>query len=190
MNYDSLLEKAKNGTIARDEIEVAATALTRKPGGADPYTLLHILGRANAREHRSLVEQYLYEYDDPMLARLALQILCSYWDDTDVFARLLLHFVSGDSKDVDNDVRTAALGISGEYLSKHDDRALLAKVLHSFENSNEDRNVREAAYRALARASGLQWSHIPPASRHFDLSSVPDPELVLGIKRRLVAAQD
>jgi hypothetical protein len=44
----------------------------------DRYDLLFVIGKANALGHRRLVESFLETPDDPMLARLALQILCDW----------------------------------------------------------------------------------------------------------------
>lgn len=73
MKYESLLDLAKRGQISDLQAEAVAQALEMNAPGVDPYTLLHIPGRANARQYRDLVEGQL-NARDPMMRRLASQI--------------------------------------------------------------------------------------------------------------------
>jgi hypothetical protein len=77
-----LLGQAKAGTIDKADVRRVASYLRRNPHDPDAYTLLHIVGSSFSIEHRDLVEQFLTAEWDPMLARLALQIVCSFWNET------------------------------------------------------------------------------------------------------------
>ncbi len=184
MNYDDLLLQAKNGSISQADVDAVARQLEADTSEVDVYTLLHILGRSNARRHRPLVEKYLYNHDDPMLARLGLQILCSWWDETPKYLEPLRAFAMGVAQDPDNDARLVALGIAGEHLRGHDDPELANIVVRAFEDVREDRNVREAAYRAIARAGGLDWSEVPPTAKHFNLNSEVRLDLIQRLRQR------
>lgn len=65
------------------------------------------------------------------------------------------------------------------------DERLAKALLRSYDNEAEDRNVREAAYRAMARAAGLEWSAVPSSSRHFDLSSEVRNDVVDHLRHKL-----
>jgi hypothetical protein len=69
-----------------------------------------------------------------------------------------------------------AISTAGEFLRENDDPALLKSLLNSFENSS-DRSVKEMAYRALLRASGIEHSEMPnpakPIPQHkFDRQAI------------------
>jgi len=57
----------------------------------DPYTLLHIIGKAGSQSLALLVSRYLTvglddsDGEDDMLRRLAIQILGQWWKRRDVF---------------------------------------------------------------------------------------------------------
>lgn len=89
--------------------------LASPPEDAKEYTLLHIAGRRLRRPDPELVEPYLERSDDPMLVRLALQILCNTWGLTDRYLEEVRRFVSGVGWD-DGSVRLAAIAIAGRYL--------------------------------------------------------------------------
>jgi hypothetical protein len=188
MNYNLLLEQAKEGKIAGSDVDAVARMIESSDPNTDRYTLLHILGRSNALRHRVLVERHLDD-DDSMLVRLSLQILCTYWDETDRYVEYVRAYASRNPRDPDNDARLAALAIAGEYLRAHEDRILPLTLVRTFEDPNEDRIVREAAYRAMARARGLDWHELPPSSRHFDLEANIRPEVVEEMRRRAHAGE-
>jgi hypothetical protein len=183
MNYELLLDQAKSGTITARDIDHVAHALQTNEPDADRYTLLHIIGRSNAIRHRVLVEKYLTD-DDPMLVRLALQILCSYWGESSRYIEKIRMFASGNPRDPDDDVRLVALSIAGEYLRGHEDSDLARIVLRSFQDVEQGRNVREVAYRSICRAVGLEWHDIPASTRHFDLNREVRSDVLNRFKRR------
>lgn len=183
--YAELLDRAKWAQLSRTEIDHVARELQSNQPATDRYTLLHILGRAGAVEHRSLVERFLESASDPMVAQMALHILCSYWDMPDQYLDELIRFVHGVSWDGDGDVRRTAISDTGEYLRSHEESRLLREILQIFENTAETQGMREAAYIALARAADRDWTELPSAARHFDLARAIDATVISAAKRRL-----
>ena len=178
MNTKELLDSAKAGDLSVRQIDEVGRLLQAGGGGEDPYTLLHILGRAKARKFRLLVEKYLVDISDPMMTRLALQIVCMYWNETPEHLDALKRFVGGVEEDPENDVRMAAISCAGEYLRANGDALLLSQLYRAFRSENEPQTIREAAYLGMARAMGRDWQALPPASRHFDLDRDVDPDVL------------
>jgi len=164
-----LLEKAKDGKLTSHELDQVLTRLQSQNPQGDPYTLLHIIGRAGDLRHESLISQYLDSPDDPMLARLALQILCTFWNLTERYMPQVHKFLIGVPWDRDDDVRQIAISISGEYLRTRDDPALLENLINIAENPQESSLIREDAIRALARALGNDWQDLPAATKRTSI---------------------
>ncbi|MEW6363200.1 MAG: hypothetical protein AB1714_01025 [Acidobacteriota bacterium] len=179
MNFDELLQKAKRGEISQEEIDdVARVLTTARDENLSEYTLLHIIGRGFSLKHEELVVSFLERKDDPMLVRLALQILCHFWGKTEKYLATVKEYLHGAPWDEDDDVKLMAISITGEYLRKKPEADLLRRLLHLFRDAAEERITREAAYCAMARAYGWGWQEIPRASRHFDLEKDTDKEVL------------
>jgi hypothetical protein len=185
INYNDLLERAKWDSLSDAEIDQVAKEIQKPMPEADTYTLLHILGKSQATRYRRLVERYLESDTDPMLAKLAMQILCSYWDEASHYLDQITRFVQGVAWDEDDDCQLAAVSIAGEYLRTKHDPVLLYLLLELFEREAEDQLIREAAYGALARAMGREYSEIPSAAKEFDLKADIDTSIIERAKSRL-----
>lgn len=170
------IKKAIEGSLSRHELESVAQSLVT--GENDRYEALLILGRAGAIQYRKLVEQFLDRHDDPMMARLALQVLCRYWELSTDYRDVLKRFINKVDWDQDDDVRLMAIASAGSLLAKEKDLNLLASLLQIFRDLSERQIVREAAYIALAVAMGKQWDELPPHSRHFDLERDVDHSII------------
>ncbi len=179
-----MLARAKKGLLSETEIAAVAHELENPASETDPYTLLHILGRAEAKSHTKLVEHFLNQRDDPMVAHLALQILCGFWGYCSRYLSDVSRFIDGVPWDPDEEIRSGAISAAGEYLRATEHPELINKLLAIFENENESQGAREDAYLALARAVGRNWSELPPASRHFDLVSDTDLSVIENVRRR------
>jgi hypothetical protein len=107
--YEELLDHAKWGKLSDAEIAAVADELLKTDPAADPFTLLNILGNAFAMQCQPLVQQYLGCEEDPMLARLALEILCGYWGQSDQYREEVLRFMRGVAWDLEEDVRQIAI---------------------------------------------------------------------------------
>lgn len=184
-HYRVLLERAKQGKLSRQEIDEVAAELQKENPSVDSYTLLHILGRSGATSYSWLIEKFLNQEDDPFLARLALQSLCTYWGMTISYLDVVARFVDGVSWDSSSDCQRAALSIAGEYLRNNTDKNLLQKLLEILEDEDEDRLVREVAFSAIARAMGKAYRDIPSAARTVDLRSKTVVDLIEQAKERL-----
>lgn len=186
MNSPSeLLGRAKAGRLSGPELASVVAHLQDPKGDGDPYTFLHILGRAGNSSYRSIVEPFLDRPDDPMLSRLALKILCDYWGESEGYLDTLARFIDGVAWDREGDVRLVAISTAGEYLRDRKQASLLGKLVHIFRDEREDRASREGAYFALARAMGREWNELPSAARHFDLSTEIDSDVIVGAEERL-----
>jgi len=176
MKPSMLLERAKAGKISSTEIDTVAKKLKSDEGTEDSYTLLHILGVASATKYEMEVVRYLHCSTDPMVARMALQVLSNHWDKASRYRDEIEAFVRGVAWDEEDDVRLAAISIAGE-LSRTSDKKLVSLLASIFSDMQQRQIVRQAAYFALARALGLNWDELPPASRKLDLESATDPRV-------------
>lgn len=186
MSDTEILERAKDGTISAAEIKEAAEVLRlRGSSGRDPYTLIHILGASGAVRYKELVAGYLNEKDDPMLARIALQVLCSHWNMTAQYRDEVAAFIRGVEWDIDEVVRLAAVSIAGEWLRSSRDKTLLALLFDVFATVTNSSIVRQEAYFALARAYGKNWNELPPASRAMNPEKDVDPDVLVWARNQI-----
>jgi hypothetical protein len=183
MSESTLFARATQGLLSAGELHQVAQGLTS--GSADPYDALLIIGRANARQYRGLVETYLQCDEDPMLARLAVQILCRYWGLTAEYQQALERFVRKVEWDQEDDVRLMAIDCAGSFLAENQSPRLLSLLLETYRDKRERQLVREAAYCSLALASGKQLDELPSASRHFDLEADVDPSVIAAAEKLL-----
>ncbi len=160
---DQLLEKAKEGKITRTELDAVAASLADPLTAGDPYTKLYIVAFDEAGRQRALVESFLDRPDDPMLSRLALQILCDFWGLTEDYLSRVKSFVTGVPWDEEEDVRQVAISIAGEYLNEKYDPELFEALLLIVDEPAEDELMREVAVAALARALGDSFQSLPDA---------------------------
>jgi hypothetical protein len=200
--YQDLLQRAERGEISRQEIDMAADQLTKTMSDAEKHSLLLVLGHAGlvdaraghaeqlskrnlVNSYRGIVERFLTYKRDPLVARLALQVLCDYWGYHNGYLEDMLRFIRRVPWDDDGYVRDAAISIAGEYLRFHFEPRLLREVVRIVEDADEEKLTRRVAYTALARAMGRDWNQIPSAARAFDLASTMDPTVLGKAKDRL-----
>lgn len=161
----STLDRAKSGEISRAEVEEVANALRAGSDEHDVYTLLHIVGRAGGPRFEHLVAGFLNHSDDPMIARLALQILGVHWGLGSRYTSEILRFLEGVEWDTDEDVRLAAISSAGEVVRSGSDRHLLRALVRIGTDISELDLMREAAIAGIARAIGYRYDQIPPPTR-------------------------
>ncbi len=166
MSSDDLLSRAKRGLLSPGEVQSTTEELRRTPADSQrAYQALHILGLMGATEHRALVESYLESPRDPMLARIALVVLCNHWGLAEDYRDALEAFVRGVAWDEEDDVRLVAISAAGELSRETGDLGLIGVLLSVATDGQQRVLLREAATSALARATGVQWEEIPsPAS--------------------------
>lgn len=167
-SLNELLEQAKWGKITPIEIDYVAQQISENSDAL--YTLIHILGRAEAIKYRSKIEPFLDYPENPLISQIALKSLCTYWGLTEEYLEELKMFINGVEWDDFDDVRISAIGIAGEYLRLSLDPDLLHTLINLFENlktntliNNADNTqlVRSCAYYAIARAMGKDYDQIP-----------------------------
>jgi hypothetical protein len=195
INFDALLERAdlahfegdEAAELSDEELELVAAELEKPDTPADKFTLIRILGVSYATKYRSLLERFLVSEGDAMLAYAALGMLCDYWGLTEEYQREILQFIKGVSWDENEELRSQAISVAGEYLREEENKEFLQMILEIFEDESQDQYLREAAYSSLARAVGRNYTEIPPASRSFDLVKDIDPAVIQEVKQRLDA---
>jgi hypothetical protein len=180
MNLKSLIGKATNSSLEPNELHEVVSCL--EANSCDPYDALLIIGRAGAIQYRDIVAGYLNGRDNPMLARLALMILCRYWKLTGEYKDILETFVRKVEWDDEDDIRVLAISITGSLLAIHPDGELLKLIIRIFRDPSEPQLIREVAYCALAEASGKTPAELPSAARHFDLERDVDPQVIAFIQ--------
>ncbi|HET7035762.1 MAG TPA: hypothetical protein VFI42_08800 [Thermomicrobiaceae bacterium] len=162
------------------------------------YRAMYILGLAGAfspefqeirQTYRPLLETFLDDGSDPMMARLALQIMCDDWGYAADCREFLLRFIHGVVWDAEDDVRQIAILLTGRYLRSHRDPELLAVLIRIFEDQRGDDLVRQDAYLALADAVGRSWKELPSAAREFNVDTDTDPRVLVEAKQRLERAE-
>jgi hypothetical protein len=171
----ALLERTKAGERLPDaDLQSLADALNTLGGesepGIDRYTALHALGRGGDPRWTATVERFLDSPDDPMLARLAVQILCQWWSQPERYRDWLVSFARGVAWD-DGEVRQMALSSIGEWLRSTPDHELLAVLVAVVTDEAAPTLDREDALLAIARALGQDHDHLPPAAAREPLDS-------------------
>ena len=132
----------------------------------DPYVLLEIVGEAGGRELSEFIEPFLDSPSDPMVARLALQILTNYWSLLSEYRDKIIEFMRGVPWDAENDVREVAIDAAGEAIRQHRDIDLLHELLEIAEDSKESAAIRGQAIVSLGRAQGMPRQELPnPADK-------------------------
>ncbi len=144
-----------------DALVRAAAALRNGQRPGERHEQLVALGRDSTRRYRDLVEHFAQRECDPILAALALQILCTVWGDTSRYLCVVERYVAGVPWDADDEVRSTALTIAGEYLRDEQEPALLGRLVAIVDDEREHELVRTDAYVALARAMGQAWDDLP-----------------------------
>jgi hypothetical protein len=152
--------RAKDGNVSPGELGKVAGILAGDRGGPETYRLLYVLGRSRAYAYEELVARFLEYREDPMVARLALQILCSFWGRTDRYRDAVERFLDGVDWDYLRDVREIAISAAGSFLAGHRDCGLLARLLRLSDPAHDHELERRFATEAIARAIGLTHQQI------------------------------
>lgn len=90
-DYESLLEKAKSGLpLGSDVIRAIRAQLSSGQFETDPYTLIHILGKANDKASAPVIKKYLSYHaadsdDAGMIRKIALQVYGRMFQKSDAF---------------------------------------------------------------------------------------------------------
>jgi hypothetical protein len=107
---------------------MVASLLARDAPRSDLYRLLYVLARSKATQYEPLVAGFLGHREDPDVARLALQTLCTFWGLTERYKGQVHAFLEGVEWDYFGDVRQVAMAAAGEYLRDSELRLDLRSV--------------------------------------------------------------
>jgi hypothetical protein len=169
-----------------NDAEVDSVARELASGQADdPYSSLLLIGRASAIRHRELVETFLDRHGDPMLVRLALQILCKFWEFTPDYVDRVVGCMQRSDWDEEDDARQMAFSIAGEYLRAARNAKMLAELLRVVNDNAEGSVLRGDAYLALARAMGKEWTELPKPSRLPPIEQLVDRNVINAAEQRM-----
>ncbi len=168
ISFNDLLRKAKFGPLEDTEKQVVLNELSKSNPDADRYTLIHIIGQTRDRSLARFVEPFLDCKSDPMVARIALQTLCSFFDLTQHYLSYVHKFLDGADWDEGDYVKQIAITITGRYLKVNHDENLAKKLLKIISNNNERDVIKEDAIRAMADSLTIK---LPVTSKRIDLDS-------------------
>lgn len=186
-DFRNMLDKAKSGELSPEDLGIAVKAITEgRADGGDLYTVLHVVGRGGTSVHAGAVRKYLRMPEDPMLSRLALQILCDWWGMASQFLPELQEFVTGVDWDTDHEVRDIAVSIAGGHIRRFSGPVgLAAALVRIAEDEGELGFAREGALNALAAALGVPLSDVSsPVSRRVRAGSAEAGRLLTRFKER------
>jgi hypothetical protein len=154
MKVKDLVNRSKEGTVTPVELAEVAALLSAGVGGENTYQLLYVLGRSGATSYEPLVASFLDHRDNPMVARLALQTLTSFWSLGDRYTADLERFLDGADWDEFGEVRGIAISATGGYLATNVNCGLLDRLLRLAAPTHPESQERRIAVRALATALG------------------------------------
>jgi hypothetical protein len=186
-SYDDLVARSQTGDVTAAELAWVKAELAEAQGGAYRYALLYVLGRSLDMSATDLVERFLVCPKEPALSRLALQVLCVFWDRTDRYLDYVMEYAAGVPWDLEDAgmVRAMALSIAGRYLRDHRHPELLRQLLAVARDPRDELGAWEkvtwdAVIVALGRALGYADRDLPRGPRGFD----PDDPLARQILAR------
>ena len=196
--FQELLTRVKGGSrLSALELNAVLSALESRTTDEDPYTLLHIIGKAGDQSLAPIVSRYLtVGLDDPrgtdennkdMLRRLSIQILGQWWKRRDVFETVSKAAFEDPSPHV-RMIAASALGDLGLEHPALRSRAasLLLKGLGEY--GKDDRYVWGSFYSGALTLSEVEWSRRP--LRPYELTPVRLDETVLKKLRSYAAGPD
>lgn len=158
----NLLEQVKWGAPDDKELDAVALALgAGKISGDNVYTAVHLLGRAARPRDEALIATFLNGHQGPMVARIAIQTLCSSFGAARNYRCQLLRFIGREPWDEGDDVRLVALSQAGEHLRSILDPELFSAILAIAADEAELATTRLGALSALGRALGDSWGALP-----------------------------
>lgn len=166
-------------------IAFAASELEKQdpdnPNQNEVYDLLSMLQYGDAATYRPLVEPYLH-FHDYVLAEVALQVLCNFYNLTEQYIDNLVHFMGGVSWDPYDDLQSKAAYIAAHYLKDHTEPRLLQELINLVENGQQEgvHVQRDVAYTALVDAFGIKRD----LTRHLRYEQA-DPSIIQAAKERL-----
>jgi len=183
-NADQVLDAVSRGeSLPQDKkLDIVHQLESRKPK-EDPYTLIHILGKANQIDCREIIEQYLRfgdhfgkEYEHPdMVRKIAVQVLCDWWVLPEYFnTASQLAF-----NDPSIDVRMAAAVSVGNLGKYHPElrREAAKLLLRGFASSREEQELWESFYEGMLQLLEIPYEQRPDPTKDLRPEDVDDSVL-------------
>jgi hypothetical protein len=181
--FQELLARVKQeGHLSAPELNAVRSALESGTTDEDPYTLLHIIGKAGNQSLAPLVSCYLTVGldnpggEDDMLRRLAIQILGQWWKRHDAFESV----AKAAFEDPSPFVRSMAASALGDLGLEHPQlrsqaAALLLKGLEGCEEEN--RHVWRAFYNGALTLAEIEYPNRPPRPNELTLGGLDEKVL-------------
>lgn len=151
-----LLAKAKSSRLNPSEVEEVLARVENADPRDDVYRLIYALGRGVSWSERAdhAVARYVGS-DDPMLTRVALQVLCTLWGRYEAYANELIAFARGGrSDDPEGDVLVYAAGVLGDLYARTSDDRVIDLLFDIAADDASKAIVRRSAVNSLAIAAG------------------------------------
>lgn len=184
-----LVRRAREGTVTGEDAERAAALLAAVTEESDRYDAVFVIGRADATAYEDTVASFIESPREPMLARLALEVLCSWWGLRGKYRADVIRFVDGVDWDLEDGgyVRQVAMSAAGEHVREHADADMLRALLTVFDSQDAPDLDRKVAYQALLRAAGMDWKEVLGVGR-LDWHRNVDHRTIESLRRRVTSS--
>ena len=149
MDFQSIWQRAKHGSVSEQEIQAAEAAL-RSEGMSDRHVPILIVGlmRKPDPSRVALVDAYLRSGKVDAERYSALRVLCRYWGLWDKYLDYVLAKIAPEEFDRDPALSDEAFSLLGDYLFQHADQAGWRRLLSVYDlavaEGRED--LRKQAY--------------------------------------------
>jgi hypothetical protein len=183
----AICRRASEGSSTYEDAKAAARMLPTL-AGSDAYDALFVVGRAGDARLLQEVEPYFDQDEDPMLSRLALQIIASEWGVAENYVDVLERFASGVQTDLAAGglAQSAAISALGELTGANHRVSSLKVLLDLYEDDQQSDAARREAYEALMRAFGRSWSEVPGTASESWRDN-PDQGLLERVRARVAS---
>jgi hypothetical protein len=158
---EEIWEKAQTGKLSNVDLRWVGSRLHCE-FHEDNYKLIEIIGKSHDHSFREKLESLIHCQADSYLAALAVRILCQDWQFGDQYVEILERFIGGVSWDELDDLRLAAISAAGDVLHARQNAELLRTLLTVHDSQNSDDVVRNAAFRAIWKATGRDIRKLIP----------------------------
>lgn len=185
--FEALLEQAKAGKpLAKDDLKLVRDELQAATTGADPYTLLHILGKANDRVALPIIWTFVNSgiddsADDGMIRRIAVQILAQWWLLKEAFP-LVLEKAFEDPSPFVRAIAASSIGQLAKAYPELELEAARALLRGIGSHGKEQRDVWGAFYESMMELMGVDWRERPTNPGDLNPRDL-DPVVLEGIQR-------
>jgi len=153
---DDLVAKCKTQNLNKDEISFVVDNL--QDDSDFLYDCIYILGRMGLTDYESKIAKYLSFIERPDVVKVALLVLCDYWDGTAKYISYLKAYAENAEWDFTDEVRLVCITLLGKFLFRqnkkfdNNDRIVIELLLRIYADS--DGIISMEAYRSLCLSAG------------------------------------